>query len=58
MKEELAKRQGIDPTKEIRLSFGGSSDLADNALVADHVQNGNTMTMNIRVRGGIVETYL
>ena len=57
MKEEIAKRQGIDPTKEIRLSFGGP-DLADNALVADHVQNGNTLTMNIRVRGGIVETYL
>ncbi len=57
MKEEISKRQGIDPTKEIRLSFGGP-DLADDALVADHVQNGNTLTMNIRVRGGTVETYL
>ena len=57
MKDEIAKRQGIDPTKEVRLSFGGS-DLPDDALVADRVQNGNTMTMNIRVRGGTDETYL
>jgi hypothetical protein len=54
VKDEIAKRQGINTDKEVRLCFGGP-DLPDDALVADHVGNGNTMTMNIRVRGGLAD---
>jgi hypothetical protein len=57
VKEELGKRQGIQPGREVRLTFGGS-DLPDDALAADHVKAGNTMEMKIRVRGGIVESCL
>ncbi len=57
VKEEIAKRQGINTDTEVRLCFGGP-DIPDDALVADHVGNGNTITMNIRVRGGTVESYL
>ncbi len=53
VKEELGKKEGLNADEQA-LSFGGKY-LPDDALVADHVGAGSTLSMTFRLKGGNVD---